>query len=440
MVIQEREEVKLQHSDPPKNNTHASLWREALLPYLGTRFVLLLVGLLATYYILPLLKSNPTLASASMNTHWPDALWLMWRHFDSGFYVDIAEHGYWPASTLQTASNWIFHPLYPLLIYPFGHLFGGSDAAFDIGGVLVSNVAAVVAVIYLYLLLRRDFGAKISSRATIYLSIFPTSFYLTAIYSESVFLACAVACIYYARQRRWWLAGLCGGLASLARIQGLALAVPVAWEYWQVLSDHYAPLPDMSEMSQIEKANAWLISRLYGLMLAARKLRNWFTALAITLIPLGLTPFLVYSQVKTGDFLAPIHNHSVGWGRYFEVPWRTTIFAFEHPLPANPLDWNFWILNVVMIVVFLSFTIWAFRRLPAIYSLYTLMMVILPLSTASINSISRYYLIVFPAFILLAMWSDHAKDSNRHFLITCLFMSMQTVFMVFFVLGLPVIA
>src|SRR5690348_8539464 len=71
------------------------LWREAILPYLGTRGILLLVGLLAQFYILPVLKSNPILPSVAMNTHFPDALWLMWRRFDGGFYVDIAEHGYW---------------------------------------------------------------------------------------------------------------------------------------------------------------------------------------------------------------------------------------------------------------------------------------------------------------------------------------------------------
>src|SRR2546428_11546430 len=113
------EQVTSDRNQHPHNFT--ILWREALFPYLGTRAILVLVGLLAQFYILPLLKSNPILPSPTMNTHFPDALWLMWRRFDSGFYVDIAQHGYWPASTLHTASNWIFHPLYPMLIFPFAH-------------------------------------------------------------------------------------------------------------------------------------------------------------------------------------------------------------------------------------------------------------------------------------------------------------------------------
>jgi hypothetical protein len=416
------------------------IWKEALLPYLISRILLVLVGLLADFYILPLLKSNQLLSPVDLNTHFPEALWLMWKHFDAGFYVDIAEHGYWAASTLRTTSNWIFLPLYPMLIYPFGHLFGDSDLAYDIAGVLVSNTAGLVAVTYLYLLVRREFSSHIATRTVFYLAIFPTSFYLSAIYPESVFLAGSLACIYYARQRRWWLAGICGALVSLARIQGFLLVVPVAWEYWQVLSDRYVPLPDMSSMTLSQKVHAWLYSRLQGPSLAALELRNWPSLIAVALIPLGLVPFLIYSKLKTGDLLATIHNHHVGWGRYIELPWQLLAYTLSHPQPPNPLNWNFWLLNIITIFVFLGFTAWSLRRLPMIYSLYTLLMVLMPLSTASINSISRYYLVIFPALILLALWSNHDNQQTRQFLIISLFAVLQAVFMIFFVLGLPLIA
>lgn len=440
MITKELETPIQPASSVQRTGTVAPLWREALLPYLCTRLVLVLVGLLADFYILPLLKSNSLLSSVKLNTHFPDALWLMWRHFDAGFYIDIAEHGYWAASTLHTTSNWIFLPLYPMLIYPFGHLFGGSDAAFDIAGMLVSNVAGLVAVTYLYLLVRREFGSHIASRTVFYLALFPTSFYLSALFPEPVFLACAIACIYYARQRRWWLAGICGALASLARIQGFLLVVPVAWEYWQMISDRYAPLPAMDGMTLVQKAYEWLYSRFQGPALAALELRNWFNLLAVALIPFGLVPFLIYSQIKTGDFLATIRNHHVGWGRHFEFPWQLLADAFSHPQSPNPLDWNFWLLNVIVILVFLGFTIWSFGRLPMIYALYTFVMVLMPLSTASINSISRYYMVIFPAFILLALWGNRDRKPARHFMVLNLFASLQAVLMIFFVLGLPLIA
>src|SRR5438876_5173132 len=440
LIRQEREVDTQPTSSNQQRITLSSLWHEALLPYLCTRLVLVLVGLLADFYLLPLLKSNPILPPISLNTHFPDTLWLMWRHFDAGFYVDIAEHGYWAASTLRTTSNWIFLPLFPMLMYPLGHLFGGSDSAFNIAGVIISNIAGLVAVTYLYRLVRGEIGSRIASRTVIYLALFPTSIYLSAVYPESIFLACAIACIYYARRRSWWLAGVCGALASLARIQGFLLVVPVAWEYWQVLSDRYSPLPDMNGMTLPQKAYNWLYSRLWGPFLSAQKLQNWSNLFAVALIPFGLAPFLIYSKIKTGDFLATIHNHHVGWGRYLEYPWQLLIDAFSHPHPPNAMDWNFWLLNVITIGVFFGFITWSMRRLPMIYTLYTFVMVLMPLLTASINSISRYYLVIFPALMLLALWSNNAKQPARHFLILNLFAALQVVFMIFYVLGLPLIA
>jgi hypothetical protein len=236
------------------------------------------------------------------------------------------------------------------------------------------------------------------------------------------------------------LAGGCGAFASLARIQGFLLVAPMAWEYWQMLSDRYSPLPDMSGMTISQKAYSWLYSRLQGPFLAAQKFRNWFNLLAVAFVPLGLVPFFIYSRIKTGDFLATIHNHHTGWGRYVEYPWLLLANALSHPQAPNPMDWNFWLLNVIMILVFLGFSIWSLYRLPMTYTLYTLGMVLMPLSTASINSVSRYYLVVFPALILLALWSSRDNKSARHFLVLNLFTALQIVFMIFFVLGLPLIA
>jgi Dolichyl-phosphate-mannose-protein mannosyltransferase len=443
--------ISIQSKEPaaielePKEGAKKSsfIWREALLPFLGTRLMILLVGLMANYYILPLFKPDPLLPSVSANTRWPDALWLMWQHFDSGFYLDIAKNGYWDVTVVTSQSNWIFHPLYPILIAVFGHLFGSSDAAFSIASLFVSNGAAFAAIIYLYLLVRNEFGSPIAARTVFYLALFPTSFYLSATFSESVFLVCALACIYYARRRQWWIAGICGGLASLARIQGVLLFLPVLWEYWQVLADRYVPLPeDIRSKTLLEQAYAWLYSRTRSIVLGARNWRNWTSLVGVMMVPLGIIPFFTYAKFRTGDFLEPIHAHSQGWGRGFEYPWRTMINALLHPTAISAFEWDFWPLNIVMVFVFLGFTVWAFRRLPGIYAIYTFVMVVMPLCTGSINSISRYYLIVFPAMILLALWSMSSKEHEavRNFWVTGIFTMLLAVFTVFFVLGLPLIA
>src|SRR6266446_3200150 len=440
-LIVKAQDTQLQQSeDSQQSSRTTSIWRGAIIPFLGTRLSLVLVGLLTDFYILPLLKRTPILPSPTANTHFPDALWLMWQRFDSGFYISLARSGYWPASTLHTYSNWAFFPLFPLLIFLFTHLFGGSEVAFSLAGLLVSNVAALIAVIYLYKLVRHEFGANIASLSVIYLALFPTAIYLSAIYTESLFLACCVVCIYYARIHRWWLAGLCGGLASLARAQGVLLLIPVVWEYWQVISDRYAPITSTGQDNLQERMRTWVTSRLRGPLLAARELRNWLSLFTLGLIPLGLLAFLIYGKIMTGHLLATFDNLNWGWGRFFENPLQLLFMSLTHPERANPMDWNFWILNMSIVLLFLGFTVWAFWRLPTIYALFTLVLVLLPLSSSRINRISRYYLIVFPAFILLALWSNNVEQANRRYFIIIFFAMLQAVLMVFFVLGLPAIA
>jgi hypothetical protein len=317
---------------------------------------------------------------------------------------------------------------------------GKSFDAFCQAGLLISNVAALIAISYLYLLVRREFGRQIAASAVLFLSVFLTSFYLSAIYPESLFLALSIMCIYYARKHYWWLASLCGGVASLTRTQGIMLLVPVAWEYWQTLSDRYAPLPDMSLHTRAERGRIWFTSRLRGPLLAGQELRNWLSGLSLLLIPSGLFAFMVYAKIKTGDLLATFHNDQWGWGRHLSYPWRLLTYSLLHPIVGEPLNWNFWILNIILAFVFLGFTVWAFRRLPTIYALYTAVMVLLPLSANLLNSLGRLYLVVFPVPVMLALWSSDDKRPARKYFMIGSFASIQAMFMIFYVLGLPVIA
>src|SRR5438876_920589 len=316
--------IKIGHS--LDTTTLFTLWRYALLPYLSTRFILLIVGLLANLYLMPLIIANPILPSHATYMHFPQALWLMWQRFDSGYYLYLAHHGYGPASTLHNHANWVFYPLYPILIAGIAFVFGGSSEAFSFAGLLISSLAAITAIIYFYLLVNKEYGQRVAARAVLYLSLFPLSFYLSAIYTEALFLALALACIYYARKRSWWIAGLCGGLAALTRSQGIALIVPVAWEYLCVTSERYAPLPTQWPPTLYAHGRLWLYSYSRGLWQAARELSNWLTGLSLCLIPAGLLIFMVYAQIKTGDLFATFHANAWGWGRHLSYPWQLLIY------------------------------------------------------------------------------------------------------------------
>jgi len=422
--------------------TFPIIWREAFLPYLGTRIALFMVGLLATFYILPLMVNNPVLPDHALFVRFPQALWMMWRHFDSGFYIDIAINGYWDAQTLHSSSDWAFYPLYPFLMSCVRWLFNLDYDGTVIAGVVISHVASLIAMGYLYALIFKEFGRRTAALTVLYLALFPMSFYLSAVYPEAVFLALAIASLYYARRQSWLLASLCGGLAALSRAQGILLIVPIAWEYLRVTIERYTSLPSIDLSSLLTALNTiriWFITCMQGLIKAARDIKNWFTAFSLLLIPGGLLTFMLYAKFHTGDLLATFHTQAWGWHRSFMLFIRLLIFSVRNPIMNQPLDWNFWLLNIILAFLFLAIIVWSFVRLPKIYAFYVLVMVLLPLSSSILNSFDRYCMLIFPAFLLLALYTQEKRPALHHFLIGA-FAALQAILMLFFVVGLPAIA
>ncbi len=76
----------------------------------------------------------------------------MWSRWDSYWYLDIAQHGY--QFTPDFPSNAAFYPLYPMAMRAVHGVLGmhGKNDGWIIAGLIVSNVALVVALIYLRLL------------------------------------------------------------------------------------------------------------------------------------------------------------------------------------------------------------------------------------------------------------------------------------------------
>ena len=99
--------------------------------------------------------------------------------------------------------------------------------------VIVANVALFVAAVELVQLARLDFDDATASRAAWYLLVFPTSFFLSAAYGESLFLALSLGSILACRRGAWWQAGVLGGLAALTRPFGVLVVLPLAIEAWQ---------------------------------------------------------------------------------------------------------------------------------------------------------------------------------------------------------------
>ena len=51
--------------------------------------------------------------------------------------------------------------------------------------------------------MKLDYNDGVAKKAVLFFCVFPTAYFLSALYSESLFLVLVLASFYYARQTRW---------------------------------------------------------------------------------------------------------------------------------------------------------------------------------------------------------------------------------------------
>jgi hypothetical protein len=293
------------------------------------------------------------------------SVWLsVWGRWDAQHYLAIATNGY-------HGTDMAFFPLYPFAVHVLGGLIGNHLAA----GLIISNLSFFVALTYLYALVRLEYGDDTTAyHAIFYIAIFPTAIFFSAVYTESLFLALTVASVYYARHGNYVTAGIFGALASMTRVEGMLTAIPLAYEAWT---------------GWRERRGTTLTRGIAGVLL----------------VPCGLLAYMAYLYALVGD---PLYFLKVqdNWHRHLAPPWVSIINTLKdlahHPL-ASPGSANHMI-ELAFTLVFLVLMVAAFRTLRPSYAWYFAASLLVPMSTSSLMSMPRFVLVIFPAFMLLALW------------------------------------
>jgi Gpi18-like mannosyltransferase len=116
----------------------------------------------------------------------------IWGRWDTGFYNSIARNGYTSATDPSSyQSNLAFFPLYPTLIRAVTSLIPGTPQAQEIllAGVLISNFCLLGALVIMYRFSMDLFSdQKIAEKSILYILFFPTGFFLSDAYTESLFI------------------------------------------------------------------------------------------------------------------------------------------------------------------------------------------------------------------------------------------------------------
>jgi hypothetical protein len=299
--------------------------------------------------------------------------------WDSVWYLAIANDGY-PADDARRAA---FFPLYPMLVRAVHAVVGSAVVA----GALVSLACFAAALVVLHRLTEIELGAP-AARTTVWaLALFPGAVFFTSVYSEALYLALSVGCVYAARTGRWAWAGTLGALGAATRSAGVLLVVPLAV--------------------------MWLLRADGGRRRAG-------DAAWIVLVPAGLAGFCAALALGGGDASAPLHAQDI-WYRHFAGPfvgvWDGTTAAWRgvHHLddPASRAD----VVLFGFLVAAVPAVVGTLRRLPPAYGAYVLAALALPLSypvgPQPLMSLPRFLAVLFPLFMWLGAWLEEGGRVRR---------------------------
>lgn len=377
--------------------TSSLLAREAvvdvLLPFAVSRLVLLGIAILAA----SLLPWGPFPGTWIYTENVVvDAL----SRWDGRWYYSILEQGYWYYPGYE--SNVAFSPLYPLAIAAVSMLLRLDGAALQLlAGIAISHAAFLVALGALYALVRRDHDRKVAARTVLYLCVFPSTLFFSAVYADALYLALTVVSFLLARRRQWWLAGTLGFLAALARPHGALILAPLAFEYLR---------QRQFRLSQVR-----------------------FDAASLLLIPAGLAAWAVYLQQVTGDPSAFV-GAQAAWGRGLVPPWETFARFLSAPLVlhGSSYDWSHSALDLAFTLGYGVLVALTWRLVSTTYALYATLLWLVMVSNGELAASMRYGLALFPAFIVLAIAGGNRLFHQSYLVASS---SLAAVFMALFAAG-----
>jgi hypothetical protein len=335
-------------------------WRYVLALYAASR--LMLIALIV--FSRPIIERGPYVVVSGQIEHGGTLLDNL-TQWDGVWYRMIAQYGYSPpADPLAPA----FFPVYPMLIRAVAFIVRD----YQVASLLVSNGCLIAAALLLMRLLRLDYGELVSRRALAFLMFSPGSFFLSSAYTESTFLLLSIGALLAARQKKWLIAGLCGLFLSATRAPGLVIGAPLLAEY----------LLQWRERG----GDARTIFRPHLLSLA--------------LVPVGLLLYMLYLYVQRGDFFLPMHSQAGGWGRTPSLPWKSFFQPINFSPSHLPLYQAITAGGIILTVV--GF----FLRLRPTYLVYAAVSVLFYLVWGSLEGLPRYFAILFPLQLILALLSS----------------------------------
>lgn len=318
-------------------------------------------------------------------------------NFDGVYYLKIAKDGY-----LQFEQA--FFPLFPLLIKIFSFFIKNRLLA----GLLISNLCFLIGLFIFKNYLKKI--KKFNLWTIIFLLAFPTSFFFKTVYTEGLFFLLLISFFYLFLEKKFFLAALIGGFASVTRINGALLIIPFLFLILQ----------------NIKKKEINIKNFIYPLLTIS-----------------GLIIYVIYLQKTTNDPLAFLNAQKVfGANRSSHLIFLPQVyFRYLKIFVNSSFNYQYWVAVSEFVLFNFVFIILIFDLINQLkvknssslltLNLYSLANLILPTLTGTFSSIGRYSLMSISFFVFLS----EIKSKKIKCFLTIIFSILQIIFFSLYLQG-----
>lgn len=290
-----------------------------------------------------------------------------WSRWDSGWYVNIALHGY-SDEIFNVYRNTAFCPLYPLLIKGLTYLVGNAYIA----GMLISNVSLLAACMVFYKMISERFDLDIAQKSLLLLLLNPFSFFFSAVYTESLFLLLVVLAFYFGSRKKWLLAALFTAAASATREVGILTVIPLLYLYFESIEFKW------------RRIRADII---------------WFGLSAV-----GIGGFMLFQAIQFGDPFLFIKSHNA-------PGWRDGVSLFSAlDVLRTSFTWNalktgafpaVYLFHILTFLVGFGMLIVSRRKIHPAWWIWAMITILI--SLLAWVSVGRFLIVIFPLYIGTAL-------------------------------------
>jgi hypothetical protein len=317
--------------------------------------------------------------------------------WDTNWYLRIARHGYQTATAgiATHHSDFVFYPLLPAIMR-IGVVTSSNPFVW---GLVASNAALLIGLVAFHALTEDRNGLRFADRATWILAFSPAAVYASLAYTDALLLALATCAAWSAWRGKWWLAAGLSAVSVLARPQGALVALLV------VMIALTAPAVP-------------------GRVRAAR------AVLAAVPAILVFAGFLLWMQVERGSWQLPFVGQQA-WYRY--SPGVRALrqfgsqlkFVFTYPwskphLPTwRVLYWTGPVRDLIATIAMLALLVALVRferSWRSIWVIFTVLALLVPLSSGNFTSDTRFGLFAFPLMWPIAAWSQRGSGARVYVL------------------------